>query len=726
MTDKIYSYLSLKGLPFATKGSQIVTRCVFSGCDEKTRHAGHLYIDLATGVYFCHKCEAKGNMVTFARYFEDDPAEHGFKDDFVHVGRVTLGKAKEIEATLSNEQVEAWHRALPENIRKWLHEERLISEITLIESKIGWDGTRVVIPIPSPEGLWIFPKFRQAPGNEDTGPKYQYPPGSNAALYGSHLLSEKSEVYICEGELDALVLRSKGLVAVSSTGGAKTFIKEWSSFFVNIPRVYVVFDLDDAGRKGALAIGKLIPHSRIVMLPEELGEHGDVTDFFKAGKDMEEFMLLVQQARTAKEIEEMGQRYTPQPPPNSPTDIVKWRRVVGRLFPECVAAAEVGVAVLLQLLINDVRNPFGLVYVDVPSAGKTITLNFFSELGELVYLTDHFTPASLVSHASNRKQEDLEKIDLLPRIRHRMLIVRDLAPLFAERQENRLKSLGVLTRVFDGEGYESDSGVHGKRGYKGDYTFMFLAGSTPIAPSVWKDMGTLGNRLFFLNMNAPDKSEEELADLLIQDDFKHKEQECRNVTRDLILSLWSRHKNGVVWNKKNDDPSIRRIITKCARLLAHLRALVSVWSDEEDGKQQHANVSIEKPTRINQLLYNLARAHAVACGRTTLTQEDLWPCIEVALNSAPINRIRLLNVLIEHEGTVNTGIVENAINCSNPTALRAIETLKILRIVDVHEIPDGVGRPEKIVTVTEPFSWFCQEECKELRELRNKSLSALL
>jgi hypothetical protein len=255
---------------------------------------------------------------------------------------------------------------------------------------------------------------------------------------------------------------------------------------------------------------------------------------------------------------------------------------------------------------------------------------------------------------------------------------------------------------------------------------MFLAGSTPIAPSVWKDMGTLGNRLFFLNMNAPDKSEEELADLLIQDDFKHKEQECRNVTRDLILSLWSRHKNGVVWNKKNDDPSIRRIITKCARLLAHLRALVSVWSDEEDGKQQHANVSIEKPTRINQLLYNLARAHAVACGRTTLTQEDLWPCIEVALNSAPINRIRLLNVLIEHEGTVNTGIVENAINCSNPTALRAIETLKILRIVDVHEIPDGVGRPEKIVTVTEPFSWFCQEECKELRELRNKSLSALL
>ncbi len=416
-----------------------------------------------------------------------------------------------------------------------------------------------------------------------------------------------------------------------------------------------------------------------------------------------------------------GRYSRPISKPNRNIEIEDWRKTIGQYFPEFQAAAEVGVAVLAQLLIKDVRNPFGLVYVDVPSAGKTITLNFFSGLDDsLVYPTDSFTPASLVSHASNRKLKDLEKIDLLPRIRFRTLIVRDLAPIFAERQENLLKNLGVMTRVFDGEGYESDSGVHGKRGYKGDYTFMLLAGSTPIAPRVWRFMGNLGSRLFFLNMNSGDKNEEELADLLIQDDFKLKEQACRNVTRDFVLTLWLRNKDGVTWNKKEDPPELRRIIARCAMLLAHLRGTVNVWSDEESGKQHHTNVVIEKPTRITQLLYNLARGHALACGRSTLQNEDVWPCIELAFNSAPYNRIKLMEALIENGGTADTGTVEDAICCSNPTALKEIETLRVLGLVDVQEISNGTaGRPEKIVTLDKTFSWFCSDECKKLRAIRS-------
>lgn len=720
MSDQICQYLTSKGLPFATKAGQIVTRCVFGDCDAKTRHAGHLYVDPETGVYFCHKCEAKGNMVTLARHFGDDPAELGFKEGLVHIGRALRRKAKQIEESISDEQVEAWHDALPPEIHSWLTGERGISEEVVAQAKIGWDGSRIVIPIASPDGAWLFAKQRQPPGKEETGPKYQYPAGSKAALYGAHLLQGAAEVIVCEGELDALALRSRGFISVTSTGGAGTFPEEWASAFSGIPKVHVVFDLDDAGRKGALAVAKLIAHSRVGLLPEELGEHGDVTDFFtKAGKSVEDFHLLLQKGRSAKEIEESGERYSPLPAPEVETDIDGWRKTIGGLFPECMAAGEVGVAVLAQLLITDVRNPFGLVYVDVPSAGKTITLNFFSDLDALVYPTDSFTPASLVSHASNRKQKDLEKIDLLPRIRHRMLIVRDLAPIFAERQENLLKNLGVMTRVFDGEGYESDSGVHGKRGYKGDYTFMFLAGSTPIAPRVWKFMGNLGSRLFFLNMKSSDRSEEELAELLVQDDFKRKEQECRKATRNLALTLWSRHKGGVAWDKKADPPEIRRVISRCANLLAHLRGTVNVWSDEEAGKQHHTNVIIEKPTRINQLLYNLARGHALACGRLRIERGDLWPCIELALNSAPYNRIKLMEAVIEYAGTINTGVVEEAVKCSNPTALKEIETLRVLGLVDVDSPGEGaVGRPEKIVTIAELFAWFCSDECKALRSMR--------
>ncbi|MEI7741484.1 MAG: toprim domain-containing protein [bacterium] len=627
-----------------------------------------------------------------------------------------------VEPRITDEEVTRWHQALTEELRTWYRSERGLTDEVIDMAMLGFDGQRLTIPISDVTGSWLFAKRRRLPNSEEE-PRYLYPAGAGAALYGAQILKKANTIVIAEGELDTLALLSRGILAVSSTGGAKTFPEEWAEEFKTIPAVFIVYDNDDAGREGALKVARLIPHAKIVALPEEVGDKGDTTDFLvKLGKSKEDFLELLKGGKTYSEIQECGDRFRPLPPPAQEIELLAWRETIEGRFPECLAAAEVGAAVLSQLLIKDVRNPFGLVYVDVPSAGKTITLNFFSEIPDLIYSSDHFTTSALVSHATNRSRTDLEKIDLLPRIRHRMLIVRDLAPLFAERQENLLKSLGVLTRVFDGEGYESDSGVHGKRGYKGDYTFMFLAGSTPIAPRVWKFMGNLGSRLFFLNLNSGDKTEEELADLLAQNNFKIKEAECRNATRDLILTLWQKHPKGIEWDKYADPVPCRRIISRCAMLLTHLRGTVNVWSDGEDaGKQNHTNVVIEKPTRINQLFYNLARGSAILNGRTQITEADLWPVIEVAFNSAQYNRIKLLNVILENNGTVTTGLVEQAIGCSNPTALHEIETLRVLGIVNVEEHYTGSsdpGRPEKVVTLKNDFDWFFSDECKCLRVMK--------
>jgi hypothetical protein len=104
----------------------------------------------------------------------------------------------------------------------------------------------------------------------------------------------------------------------------------------------------------------------------------------------------------------------------------------------------------------------------------------------LAYTTDNFTPASFVSHASNVKREELANVDMLPRIRYRTLIVRDLAPIFGVKEDELLKTIGILTRALDGEGLETDSGVHGKRGYKGDWLFMLLAGRRQFHPACLK------------------------------------------------------------------------------------------------------------------------------------------------------------------------------------------------------------------------------------------------
>lgn len=717
-------YLSSQNIKFVERHSELLFNCPFGDCDQgKTPASSHCYMNAENGQYYCQKCSAKGNLVTLATHFGDEPSKFRQYQDPLHIVRSVREKAKEIDVSLPASEAEKWHAALPSEILHWLKTERGLTSEVIENAKLGWDGERLIIPIPDQKGNWLFAKRRLPPGKEDSGPKYLYPAGAKAALFGIEFLKDTDQIIICEGELDALTLRSLGIPAVTSTGGAGTFEDSWTELFSKIEKVYIVYDNDPPGMKGALKVAGMIPQAKIAYLPAEVGDKGDITDFFiKLSKTPDDFGKLLKSAISLKDLEERGDRYKPLPRPESEIGIAEWRALVATKFPECLAAGEVGLSVIAQLLIQDVRNPFGLVYVDVPSAGKTITLNFFSEIAELTYPTDSFTPSSLVSHATNRKREDLAKIDLLPRIRFKTLIVRDLAPIFAERQENLLKNLGVLTRVFDGEGYESDSGVHGKRGYRGDYTFMFLAGSTPIAPRVWKFMGNLGSRLFFLNLNVPDKSEEELADLLAQDDFKQKEKDCRVVTRDAVLTTWSKHPNGIAWDKLSDPPELRRIVARSASLLAHLRGTVNVWTEEDGGEktQHHTNVIIEKPMRLNQLLYNLARGHAVVCGRTQLTEEDMWPVIEVILNSAQYNRIKLLEAIMANGGTITTGIAESSINCSNPTALKEIETLRILGLVETQEekVSSYPGRPEKIVTLKKEFEWFCSKECKRLRAMR--------
>src|SRR3989344_6309210 len=278
-----------------------------------------------------------------------------------------------------------------------------------------------------------------------------------------------------------------------------------------------------------------------------------------------------------------------------------WAEEIFRQFPELLKPAEIALSVICQLKIQDIKNPFALVFVDVPSSGKTITLNMFSSLAELVYTTDNFTPASFVSHAANIPKKKLHEVDLLPKIKGRVLIVRDLATIFGEREEDLLKNLGVLTRVLDGEGLELESGLHGKRGYKGYYCFMLLAGSTPIPPRVWKMSGNLGSRLFFCQIRSKEKGENELADQLVDKSWLQKQDICKNATKEYVEKIWKEFPDGIDWNKAQDPREFLKVIGRCAKLLARLRATINVWEErwvrDEKESYKYTDPIIEKPDR---------------------------------------------------------------------------------------------------------------------------------
>src|SRR3989344_3026053 len=65
-----------------------------------------------------------------------------------------------------------------------------------------------------------------------------------------------------------------------------------------------------------------------------------------------------------------------EPPPKL-CSFENWREVILRFFPDLLFPAELVLSIVAQILIRDITNPFALVLVDVPSAGKTIVINFF-------------------------------------------------------------------------------------------------------------------------------------------------------------------------------------------------------------------------------------------------------------------------------------------------------------------------------------------------------------
>ncbi|MDO8513939.1 MAG: bifunctional DNA primase/polymerase [bacterium] len=410
------------------------------------------------------------------------------------------------------------------------------------------------------------------------------------------------------------------------------------------------------------------------------------------------------------------------PAPSKPVAFEEWADTISTNFLDLRFASEVALSTVSQFLIKDITNPFALVLVDVPSSGKTIAINFFDDIPELTYASDKFTPASFVSNSANVPKQKLAEIDLLPRLQYRMFLIRDLATLFSKREEDLTEAIGTLTRVLDGEGLNTDTGVHGQRGYSGEYLFMVLAASTPIQPRVWKVMGSLGARLFFLGINSRDKDASELARQVVDLSYKEKEKLCRASTRDFLYGLWNLYPEGIEWNKKGDDQALVATIARCASLLASLRGVVNTWRDDFSGEFKYQTPVIEKPDRITQLFYNLARGHALVCGRTQISPEDIRAIVELCIDGAPSGRAKLFRKLIERGGVMTTSEVETDMRCSKPWALTLMKDLEILKVCSRHE---EMGEDNEIRLVDD-FGWFLSDECRVLRGLAPAAVKEII
>ena len=368
------------------------------------------------------------------------------------------------------------------------------------------------------------------------------------------------------------------------------------------------------------------------------------------------------------------------------------RAVINEHLPGLWPMVDVGLSVCATLLLRDNANPAAVIYTGPPGASKTTTASLF--MGhELTYLSDNFTPAAFVSHAANVGKAKLAEVDLLPRIRHRVLITPELAPLFRGKEDELSKQFGILIRVLDGQGLQTDSGTHGQRGYQGDYLFAWLGCTTPFPERIWNLMAQLGSRLFFLLMDS--LAEETVEDLVASQDgiqYSERIEEGRRWVHAYLTELFARHGGvrGVHWQPSGDSKIVLDSVAHLAKLLVAVRS----------------GVGNESAKRAFAIFRNLARGHALVHGRTQLSEDDLPVIGQLTASSLPSRLRGVMLCLVNGDSKgVSVETVQKALGVAHSqTARDAMRALAGRGVAKYEEY----GQGQAATLFLRPEWMFCQ------------------
>lgn len=391
-------------------------------------------------------------------------------------------------------------------------------------------------------------------------------------------------------------------------------------------------------------------------------------------------------------------------------NIDRVQRVVEENFPGLWPIVDLGLTTAATLLLADNCNPSAVIFVGGPSSSKTTVVEMFGD-HERCYLSDNFTPASFVTHAANVSRDRLAEIDLLPRIRHTLLLTPELAPLFRGKQDDLVQRFAILTRVLDGQGLQTDSGTHGRRGYRGDYLFAWLGCTTPFSPSVWQAMAQLGSRLFFYRVPEQQVTVDDLLRVHEQVPYRERVEFCREVVQHFLTDLFTFYGDvrGVQWDSSNDDGNMKLWLAYLAKLLVATRGANPLQDFGSTSQMQG-----ERPWRAHAGLFNLARAHALVHGRRQLTMDDFPPVADLTVSSMPDRSRQVFKAMLQNGGTLTVHEAQIALNVDSPQTARAM-LQEISKQGVFLFVEDGVGKTAHLRFCKE-WEWLVQSSLKKVVE----------
>ena len=165
--------------------------------------------------------------------------------------------------------------------------DRCLTDETIDEFRLGYVDGWFTIPVFEDYTLKNFQMRRDFPEKRIS----KWYRGTGISLWGDDILSKSNWVIFTEGLVDGILLRQYNLPSITTDAGSGAWRDDFLVKFKNQELIYIVYDNDSSGIKGAKKLARRLGSSRCrIYTFEGYREKYDIVDFFREGGNSKEFL----------------------------------------------------------------------------------------------------------------------------------------------------------------------------------------------------------------------------------------------------------------------------------------------------------------------------------------------------------------------------------------------------------------------------------------------------
>lgn len=306
--------------------------------------------------------------------------------------------------------------------------------------------------------------------------------------------------------------------------------------------------------------------------------------------------------------------------------------------------------------------PIWLNLIGSPSSGKTILLNSFERAYDFIPL-DKLTVAGLASGSKGKNSF----INKLP---GKVLVIKDLDPLFSSTDDTKKSILGELRSAYDGS-FVKVSGAVGDTNVEFKGKFGLIGAGTFALEDQKMQEAFLGERFLTAKIRINDKDRDKiLLKSMMSDKKSVMDNEIKEVTKEFINNI-DLYNQGFIY--RNPDG----VIINCAKMLAKCRT--PVIRDKYKKEITQPVSSGEVPARILKQLIAISKA-AINIG---IEKNNIARMIKrICLDSIIESRSRVLKCI--GNGINLPKDIKEDVGMSLSAVKRTLEDLNVLKIIDTN------------------------------------------